>query len=503
MKYRVNNTKPHLLTALRAGILPISATTFFWLTSSNPVTPIQFLLAFALLLIPWTSYLNWRRKLNDELPVFAMISFMYWLYYAVSLFWGDLIIHVARTVLGHQASSEALTLALAMSLVGICCLWLGAKTRLANLIAPRRNVEVSVDLKRRNYLRGVLIASVVLSLVEPSAYLLGEGGRQIVSISLSFIPLLAFTILLRLYLKGEASQIDKVLILGFLVTRLVGGLSSGWLGAAAAIMIISAATYLAERRRVPRAAVIAVMVFTLFFQVGKNEFRQVYWTQKTEASQWDRVTFWVDTSLEKWSTAISDPSGDDLKHLVNQSISRVSLLTQSAHVLEQTPSVVPHQYGRMYSYLLVTLIPRFVWPNKPSVNEANQFYQITYGVTAEQDINKVAIGVGVLTEAFISFGWLGVIGIMFLMGIFFDFYQRTLLQKNSGLFMSSLGIALLPQMLGIESQMAAYLGGIVQQVLFSLFVLLPIIRLKKSKRAVRLVSASGQPQLSPENIQRV
>ncbi len=502
MKYPDNWTKSHFLIALRAGILPMALTTFLWLTSSNAITAIQFLIALALLMIPWVSYLGWRRRLNDELPVFAMISFMYWLYYVMALFWGDLIIHVARTPLGHPASSDALTLAMSMCLLGICCLWLGVKVRLAHLIAPRKLVEVSVDLRRRNYLRGVLIVSVVLSLIEPSAYLLGEGGRQIVSISLSFIPLLAFTILLRLYLKGEASQMDKILILGFLVTRLVGGLSSGWLGAAASIMIICAATYLAERRRVPGTAVIAVMVFTLFFQVGKNEFRHVYWTQKTEASQLDRVSFWVDTSLEKWSTALSDPSGDDVKRLVNQSISRVSLLTQSAHVLEQTPNVVPYQYGKMYSYLLVTLIPRFVWPAKPSVNEANQFYQIAYGVTAEQDINKVAIGVGVLTEAFISFGWLGVIGMMFLMGIFFDLYQRTLLQKTSGLFMSSLGIALLPQMLGIESQMAAYLGGIVQQVLFSLFILLPIIRLNKSRKRVHLATSTARSELRAEGIQR-
>ncbi len=497
MKQVSGETKHHFLVTLRTGLTVLLFTSGLWLTSSNQITALQFLLSYVLLLIPWVSYLDWRRRKRNGLPVFAMISVMYWLYYALPLFWGDLMIREARTVFGRQASPAMLSLALTMSLVGVCCLWVGTKANFINRIVPGRWTQFDLDGRRRNYLRAVLVGSVILSIVEPSAYLLGEGGRQIIIISLSFVPLVAFTILFRRYLKGEASQLDKVLVFAFLLTRLVSGLSSGWLGAAASIMIICAASYLAERQRLPRIAMMAVIVFTLFFQVGKNEFRIVYWTDEIKASHLDRVSFWVDTSLEKWSNAIADPSGENLRPLLNQSLSRVSLLTQSANVLDQTPHVVPYQYGRLYSFLLVTFIPRFVWHDKPSVNEANQFYQIAYGVTAEEDIGKVSIGVGVLTEAFISFGWFGVVGIMFLLGVFFGFYQQSLLGKSSGLLMSSLGIALLPQMLGIESQMAAYLGGIVQQVLFSLLVLLPIIRLSKFRRTI-IPPNAGRRELRTE-----
>ena len=47
--------------------------------------------------------------------------------------------------------------------------------------------------------------------------------------------------------------------------------------------------------------------------------------------------------------------------------------------------------------------------------------------------------------------------------------------------MSSLWIVLLPQMLGVESQMAAYLGGILQQVGLSVLVLLPLIRWQRKQ----------------------
>jgi hypothetical protein len=234
----------------------------------------------------------------------------------------------------------------------------------------------------------------------------------------------------------------------------------------------------------------------LFFQVGKEEFRKVYWTEQTKASQLDRVSFWVNASSEKWGNALVDPSGIAMRDLLNKSVSRMSLLTQSANVLEQTPEVVPYQKGELYKYLFVTVIPRFMWPDKPSANEANRFYQVAYGVTDEADLDKVAIGVGVLTEAFINFGWFGVVGVMFLLGVFFDFYQKSFLGSDSGVLMSSLGIALLPQMLGIESQMATYVGGIVQQIFFSLVVLLPVIRWKRTSNESRTLRL-GWPK--PQN----
>lgn len=470
----------------RAALMPVPVTLFLWFTTRNEVSAGKCLLSGLLLLIPWHSYLRWRQSGRDDLPLFSMLAFVYWIYYAMPLFWGDLAIHIAHSAFGREAPAEQLTAALLMAVVGVGSLWLGMRTRIGQRLVPRVVPELSLDGSRLNYLRLVLICGGLLSLLEPSPYLLGEGGRQMIILSLGFIPLLAFAILFRAYLRNESSGFDKILVLGFLITRFVVGLASGWLGSAASIMIICAATYIAERGRIPRLAVATVILFTLFFQVGKEEFRSVYWTEEIKATQVDRVSFWVNTSLTKWSEALSDSSGGSLNGLVNQSVSRVSLLTASADVLDQTPRLVPYQYGALYSYLFVTFIPRFVWPDKPSVNEANRFYQVAYGVTAEEDLGNVAIAVGVLTEGYISFGWYGVLGVMFLLGIFFGFYQRTFLGKSSGLLMSSLGIALLPQMLGIESQMATYLGGIIQQVAFSLVILLPVIRWRKMSQSLKL-----------------
>lgn len=459
------------------SVIPVAAlTALLWATSVNNISLIEAVTAFFLALIFWHSYRRWPKRNEEVLPFFAMIAFMYWLYYASQLFWGDLAVNAGESFFGRSVAPEKIRDALFMALLGVSCLWLGMQSPLARLIMGRRQPRLEVKTARWNYVRGVLVITSAITIIEPSSFLFGEGGRQAFGVLLSIVPLLSFTLLFRRFLRKEATVVDKLLIAAFLLARTVTSLSSGWLGSFAGIIILCGAAYSAEQRRIPRFALVAVIVVILFFQVGKQDFREAYWTDQASAGQAERVTFWVNTSLKKWGDALSDPTGNTLRGNLGSTLSRVGLLAQTGDVLEQTPSVVPYQNGRLYSYLLYTWIPRAVWPDKPSMSEANQFYQVAYGITAERDLDRVSIAVGFITEAFMSFGWLGVVFIMFLVGVILDLYRRLFFSKTAGLVLSSLGIVLLPQMLAIESQMAQYLSGIVQQIIFSLLVMAPAIQ---------------------------
>ena len=464
--------------------VPLVATSLLYLVRLNDVSPSQLLIALILLLLPWQAYVSWRRGGREALPVFAMLAFMYWLYYAVPLFLEDHVFSTIYEQVGHELTPETITLALLMTLVGVCSLWVGMRSGIARALVPRAQLSLELRHSKLNYVRAVLIIGSLLSLSDTPAQLAGEGGRQFVAIMVSVIPILAFAILFRNFIRGQSNVWDKVLVFGFLIVRLMGGLSSGWLGVSASILVICGAIYLMELRRVPRWALVVVVLFTLFFQVGKDDFRRTYWqdggigTQQEQGGRVERVTFWIQSSFDKWNEALSDSSGDSFRKALNPSVSRISLLNQTANVIDLTPSVVPYQYGWLYSYMAITWIPRFVWPDKPSMSEANQYYQVAYGLSTEDDLNRVSISVGLLTEGFMNFGWAGVVGIMFLAGIFFDFYQKTFLSKTSGALMTGIGVILLPQFLSVESQMAQYVGGIIQEVLVTLVVMLPIIRIQ-------------------------
>jgi hypothetical protein len=446
----------------------------------NNVSLVQGLIAFSLLLISWRSYLRWQRSGDNAIPVFAMLSFMYWLCYAVPLFLEESVVSTVYEPFGHDLSDAAITKSLIMAAVGVVFLWLGMNSRIVKSfvpVVPPLTLELTPANTR--YVRAVLIIGSSLSLTDIPLIIIGEGSRQLYTIIVSVVPLLAFAVLFRQVVRDEAGLIDRLLVVGFLGLRFMTGLSSGWLGVFASIVLICGAIYLMERRRIPRVALVVVVLFTIFFQVGKDDFRRTYWSpdDPERGGRVERVVFWVQASLEKWERAVRDNSGESFRRALNTSVSRVSLLNQTANVLEQTPSVVPYQNGQLYSYLFITWIPRFVWPDKPSVNDSNRYYQVAYGLTAEEQLGSVSISVGLLAEAFINFGWIGVAGIMFLVGVFFDFYQRNFLGKNSGVLLTAVGLIMLPQFLSIESQMAQYLGGILQQVLVTLAIMLPAVQI--------------------------
>src|SRR6266496_774503 len=457
--------------------------------SFNDVSLVQFGITTAILSASSYSYFKWHSQPRHTLPLFAILSFMYWLYFGLAVYLGERTVGGQIGIVAPEVSNGSVTNALLLAGLGVFSLWIGMQIRLGKRIVVPYKPTITLVGRRLQYVRAVLIFGGILGSIEVPPFVFGEGSRQMLTIAISIIPTLAFTLLFIRCLRREGAALDKLLVVGFLIFRLITGLSSGWLGAFPSTLVVCAAIYIAETRKVPWTAVTLVVIFTLFFQVGKKDFRTAYWTEQADATKIDRVTFWTQRSFEIWTEAITDPSGEVLKEGLNQSLARLSLLTQSANVVDQTPSIVPYQYGRLYSYMAITWIPRLLWPGKPSMNEANRFYQVTYGLSTEENVDSVNIGVGVLTEGYISFGWIGAAGIMFLIGIFCDFYQVAFLQRSSGMLMNGIGIVLLPQMMGVESQVAVYLGGFVQQVSFTLVLLLPVIEGTQNKASLLPVSA--------------
>lgn len=472
---------------LRLLLLPSSLTAFMWGTSANNISLLQAGCAFFMLLVPWYLYKLWLIRREEEIPLSSMISFMFWVYYGLPLFWGNRYVSDVGSSAGKIVSDQAVTLTMLMAVLGVVSLLAGMRVRIGPRLILRKTLDVRPNEATLIYLRLVLMLGSLISLFEPSSYVLGEAGRQIIINLLTVCPTVAFVILLRRQFRKESTLFDKLLITGYLLTRVLVGISSGWLGSLSATLVICVAVYIAERRKIPLLAVGSIILVILFLQVGKEEFRKQYWSGEQTGTLLERAEFWFNASVDKWEGLFDDPNNEKLNELTSQSIGRLSLLAQTANVVELTPSAVPYQYGQLYSYILVTLIPRFVWPDKPIVSEANRFYQVSYNLTTEANLDNVSISVGYLAESYINFGWFGVVGVMFLIGAFLKLFQQTFMNKSSGLLLSSVGIVLLPQLLSIEAQLAVYLGGLLQQTLLIIIVFLPIIRFNRRDSAKSLV----------------
>lgn len=449
------------------------------MTSANEIDPVAVVCAFFLMLLPWASYLVWRRNRDTALPLFAMVSSAYWVYFGLAFFQGSRTILLRRPTL---VSEDSVSQVMEMALVGILCLWAGMKMS----FSPKnfsRLFEIKDQKQNWIYVRLVLIAGTILLFYPLSLFWFGDELRQVMEILESVIPTIAYLLLFQRYLTNRATRFDCFLLIAAAVLRIGGTLASGWMGPAVSLGIASVAMYLVERRRIPWSPISLAIVAFLFLQVGKSEYRKAYWYGDSQGHVIDRVSYWLDASASRWSEALTMGRWDKIADLAGQTMDRTSILTQSAHVMESTPSRVPFQNGTSYKFLAVTLIPRFVWPDKPSINDANRTYQLEYGLGDSRAVEATSISVGPLAEAYMNFGWVGVVCIMCGIGIILGAFQNTLF-RSTGLLLV-VGIALLPGLLQVDSQLGQYLGGLVQQMALAVVVFAPIATRNSNPKFVR------------------
>jgi hypothetical protein len=163
----------------------------------------------------------------------------------------------------------------------------------------------------------------------------------------------------------------------------------------------------------------------------------------------------------------------DLAEATSSATSRADFIHQVAHIYSMTPSVVPYQWGRTYSFFLVSFIPRILWPDKPTAGSANGFYAVTYGVQTEESAKTTTFGVSILGEAFMNFGWAGVVFVMLLQGILIGALHYSFGSYESGPGGQAVFLAFFVYFLnGIGSSAEIMFGGILQNLLCGYLILL-------------------------------
>ena len=452
---------------------PVIVTLIIWATGTRRATLLQTVLAYLLLQFAWGYWVHWKQKPDGEkdFPLFTVIAAMYWLAYGLPIFWN---LRDAWTLRSPRPLTEAgVARALTLALVALASLFVGMHLGIFRRLRRARTLDLRDAAFSPKYLAVVMLLGPFLG-SSSMVYVFGSGYRQLMIILRSTVPLVAFAILLRRRLMRPVPTFESagLIIFGGLTIGL--GLASGWIGAGAAVIIIAGAVLVDTRFKIPVVALAFAFAFAIFLQPAKGEFRAQYWGMEGRTSETRRATDWITTALHRWEATAADSNTAALSDTLYSSVDRFSLLQQTAYVMEMTPIVIPYQGSFMYRYMAVTLIPRALWPDKPTVNEANRLYQVTYGLTTVRNLGGVSISVGIAAESFIAYGLVGTICIMTLVGIFLDGLATVCLACNAGVLMKGIGLALVPSLATVEGQMAQYLGGLAQQILVTIVVMLPI-----------------------------
>jgi hypothetical protein len=130
-----------------------------------------------------------------------------------------------------------------------------------------------------------------------------------------------------------------------------------------------------------------------------------------------------------------------------------------------TPDIVPFWHGHSYLPLLTKPIPRLLWASKP-VDDIGQEFPHRYDLLERKD-DSTSFKLYQLLEAYINFGTVGVVLVMFLIGMIYRSIILLLIHPDMGaggiIAISYIGMLFLD----IESNFSLLFGGEIQ--LFLLF----------------------------------
>ncbi|HAF25563.1 MAG TPA: hypothetical protein DCK93_22085 [Blastocatellia bacterium] len=439
-------------------------------------------LLLELCLYPSALYLMRRDTGLPTMPVFCLA---YALQFAFPIFSHDNTFSLMAGEVKYLTEGEV-ALALALAIVGICSLQLGYYWFLKS--SYRRVVPVAqIPLKKNRALAYCALVGIFLPLLFTFQGIIPEEFQQPLSSILRLLQnqvLVVIAILGWLFYGRKESRFYALWLYGLVLVTAMRGISAGSLEDTLVPIGVFFVVKWLYTRRIPIAPILATAALVVFLSPVKSDYRQKAWLGEdpdlADQSSLIKGRLWIEEAAEYWQDTFAGTR--DLAEATSSATGRADFIHQVAYIYSMTPAVVPYQYGKTYSFFLVSFIPRIIWPDKPTAGSANGFYAVTYGITSEEGAKTTTFGVSILGEAFINFGWPGVVLIMLIEGILIGAMQHSFGGKESGPGGQAVFLAFFVYFLnGIGSSAEIMFGGILQNLLLG-YVLLLWAR-EKPKRA--------------------
>ena len=308
-----------------------------------------------------------------------------------------------------RPSPDAYTFATVSSVVFTLCflagLWVGAPGPSKKLPDPVTNS--SGPTQSNILILGVITTIVVLAMS------LGVGR------SLGILPTILFNTSLTIplftahYLMKGGSRLPLYLSLA---AQVFLAIYTSMLGLAILPIRDVLLTYVGLRKRVPWGFVALSVIAFMVLNPAKALFRQ-------QVADSGPITFeqalviWEDSLADTWSTQTIERS-EAREGALRTTTERLDYNWLSAHVYTVVPDRIPYQLGRTYEDVPLLLVPRVLYPDKPtSQGKTRSRWLVELGVQSSASTDTVAISLPASAEAYWNFGWLGVFVVGTILGL--------------------------------------------------------------------------------------
>ena len=250
------------------------------------------------------------------------------------------------------------------------------------------------------------------------------------------IGTMSIFVLCRLLGLGLLSPRARLFFFINLVLQIVVLFSQLYLIRGISLLALGLIAYASARRKIPWLVMAVVLPLIVVLHSGKANMRELYWEQGRPSPGPTQLpaffSEWIHFGLDKEHADPAKPKASIFD--------RASLIHMLCLSVDRVPSLKPYLGGESYLDIPALFIPRFLWPDKPSSLLSNIRLALYFDLIDPDDIFKVSIAFGVIAEAYLNFGSIGVV----LLGLLFGagFKRLALLSLGTPLF-SALGILMI------------------------------------------------------------
>lgn len=264
-----------------------------------------------------------------------------------------------------------------------------------------------------------------------------------------------------LYYRIRSITPTKAKIIGLSAIMLNGLNILYWIPTAAKFSIITAvlgpfAVHYLYTGRLPNRSIMAtsiVFVIGLFPLTHMYRAAQVKLLASRDIGSIDSVATIFSETIANLGNAREVGAGNQVLGRLNQ------MEPVAAAVRIVNDGIVPLNWGRDYVNVLINMVPRFVWPDKPDVFYGNRFGHLAGMVSARDQYTSVSVTLP--AEAYLNFDFAGALVAALIAGIFCSIYRlsRTIRCYDNWVL---LYVATIPTTLYIGASFALYISSLLQ-----------------------------------------
>jgi len=268
------------------------------------------------------------------------------------------------------------------------------------------------------------------------------------------------------YLTNRLAFGQKFVLFGILLPVNLGRqLLGGGVGSTVGEGLVMLGIYWLARREWPWKTMAVLAILVMLLQGVKADYRKEVWgnAEATTSSKATLLYQLIDGGFKERDNFLAD--------CFRSTVIRMDQATTFAAVVELTPNPIPYWNGASYATLYWALIPRFIYPDKPTKTIGQDFGH-RYGLLGKFDRNT-SFNTPQLVEFYVNFGPWGVALGMFLTGLITRVLYYVLAGSKDEILLLLAPVILAP-LCAIESDFSLIYGGLLLNIV-AIFMVVRIL----------------------------